>query len=991
MKRPPRSPRSDNPGLRPDKNGKTYWRSLGELAQTPEFRKAKFSEVPDGGDAIPASLGRRDFLGIMGASFALAGLTGCRKPEEHILPYSHAPEEVIPGRPLHFATVMPWVGGALGLVVESHEGRPTKIEGNPAHPESFGATTAFAQASVLDLYDPDRSKSPTEKGVARTWDEAGRALRAIGERHKASAGEGLVVLTEGHRSPTLSGALKRLAESMPKARIVRYEPLANASQHEGTRLAFGQPLDVALDLARAKVIVSLDADFLATEGSPVGQAHGFAEGRDYENKKDDLSRLYVVESAFSPTGTLADHRLRMQSRQIGKLAIALANELAIGIPGLQTPQLDGRAQKWVSAMAKDLAANKGRAVIIAGRKQPAAVHALVQLINVALGAPGATVHYRPMVDEAPEGPEALAELAKTMGSVKSLVILGGNPAFNAPGETKFGELLKSVETTVHLSTHVDETSEAATWHLNRAHYLEGWADVRCNDGTASIVQPLIAPLYDGKTDIEVVELLSGGTRKGYELVRETWREAAGTTDFEGSFRKALRDGVSVGSAPADVAVTAKVADVARAIAALPADGAGLEVTFSADPHAFDGRFANNSWLQELPDGIHKLTWGNAAAMSTATAKRLGVGDGDVITIKLGSQEIHVPALLAPGHADESIALTVGQGRRVTGRVAKGIGYDTYPIRHTSGFDIATGATVTKAGGNEPLARTQEHFSMEGRPLVLEASAVEFAKDPEIIKEDPKAPPLLALWKEHSYPDAAWGMTIDLNQCNGCNACVVACQSENNIPVVGRESVFDSREMHWIRIDRYFDGPNADEPDAVAQPMLCQHCENAPCEQVCPVGATTHSSEGLNEMAYNRCIGTKYCGNNCPYKVRRFNYFNYSIDLPESRKAQFNPDVTVRFRGVMEKCTFCVQRINHAKIDAKKDGRSRVRDGAFQTACQQACPTDAIHFGDLNDNTSEVAQRAKSGRAYKVLEELNVKPRVSYLARIKNPNPELVGV
>jgi molybdopterin-containing oxidoreductase family iron-sulfur binding subunit len=448
--------------------------------------------------------------------------------------------------------------------------------------------------------------------------------------------------------------------------------------------------------------------------------------------------------------------------------------------------------------------------------------------------------------------------------------------------------------------------------------------------------------------------------------------------------------LSAGSAPADVAVQPRAAEVARAVAALPADAAGLEITFSADPHAFDGRFANNGWLQELPDGMHKMTWGNAAAMSGATAGRLGVVDGDLIAIQLGGAEVKVPALVAPGQADDSIALTVGQGRRVTGRVAKDVGYDMYPIRHTAGFDVASGATVAKAGGNEPLARTQDHFLTEGRPLVLEATAVEFAKDPEIKKEDPKAPPLLALWKEHSYPEAAWGMTIDLNQCNGCNACVVACQAENNIPVVGRKGVFDSREMNWIRIDRYFEGSNPEEPEALAQPMLCQHCENAPCEQVCPVGATTHSPEGLNEMAYNRCIGTKYCGNNCPYKVRRFNYFNYSIDLPESRKAQFNPDVTVRFRGVMEKCTFCVQRINHAKIDAKKDGRSRVRDGEVQSACQQACPTNAIHFGDLHDESSDVAQRAKSGRAYKLLEELNVKPRISYLARIKNPNPELAG-
>lgn len=984
-----------------DTSGKRLWRSLGELEKSPEIDEKIETEFEPGASEPPKSgLGRRGFLGIMGASLALAGLTGCRRPEEKILPYVHAPEEVIPGRPLHFATAMPWIGGAVGLVVESHEGRPTKIEGNPHHPGSRGGTSTFAQASVLELYDPDRSKNPREKGQEKKWEDAIPALRALAAKHKANGGEGLAILTEAHRSPSLKAALARLQEAMPKARVVRWEPLARHAEHEGTKLAFGRPVDVSLDLAEARVIVSLDADFLLTDGPMAELARGFAAGRDVEKRKEDLSRLYVVESSYSATGATADHRLRMKSRDIAKLATALAVELAttqklaVGdeIAATKAPQLDDRAQKWVRAMAKDLAKNRGRAVIVAGRKQPAAVHALAQLMNVALDASGKVVHYRPAFDEAGEGPEGVVALTKA--GVKTLVILGGNPAFDAPADAKFADFLKSVETSVHLSSLVDETSELATWHLNRAHYLEAWGDSLAADGTAAVVQPLVAPLYHGKSDLEIVEILGGGERKGYEIVRETWKQIGGATlDFEHAFRKALREGVVEGSTPAELAVTPDAKSVAAAIAKLPADAQGFEVTLEPDPHAWDGRFANNGWMQEVPDSMHRMTWGNAAAMSPKTAQRLGVSDGDVVAVKAGGTEVRVPTLVAPGHAEDSITLTVGQGRKV-GTVATGVGVDTYPLRRSDTRDVLSGATVERTGDNTPLARTQEHFLTAGRPMILETTAAKYAEEPEVERE--KHLPLLSLWHERSYTGMAWGMTIDLNQCIGCNACAVACYAENNIPVVGAEGVMKSREMAWIRVDRYFESEEghpdvaADEPEAHAQPLMCNHCENAPCEEVCPVGATTHSPEGLNEMAYNRCIGTKYCGNNCPFKVRRFNFFNYAKNIPEAHRAQFNPDVTVRSRGVMEKCTFCVQRINHAKIDAQKEGRDRLHDGEVRTACQQACPANAIHFGDLNDPTSEVAMRAKTGRAYKMLEELNVKPRVSYLARIKNPNPELVG-
>jgi MoCo/4Fe-4S cofactor protein with predicted Tat translocation signal len=1094
-----------------DHSGKNYWRSAGELAGSPDVARAIEREFPEGAAEPPSGIGRRGFLGVMGASIALASLSGCRRPEEKILPYARPPEEVIPGKPLYFATAMPWLGSAIGLLVESHEGHPTKIEGNPRHPDSQGATTTFAQATVLDLYDPDRSKAPASGGRERSWDEATQALRGLAEKFRGTQGKGLAILTEAHRSPTLAASLSALQKALPQAKVWRWDPFARDAVHEGTRLAFGKVLEPSYDLARANIIVCLDADLLANEGSPIKQARGFSFGRNVEQRGARLNRLYAVESAYSYTGASADHRLRIASQKIPAFALAVAAELGqthkialapevVSAAAAAAQGLDERQKRWARAIAKDLFQNRGKGVIVAGRKQPAAVHAIAHAINAALDNAGATVTYATPFDASKEGVESIADLAKAIRdkAVTALVILGGNPAFDAPGDLGFADLLKAVPTSVHLSTHVDETSLLSTWHLNRAHLLETWGDVRAEDGFASVVQPLIAPLYGGKTDAELVEILAGGERKAYELVRATWRELTPVAfDFDRAWRRALHDGFLAGSVSAAVdvkekpaapppppaepaviegkdkgkptdpkeakGVKAKPADATKgkaaevpvppppappaepvitaaqlaagltaAIKGLVAPAAGLEVTFQPDPHAWDGRFANNGWLQETPDSMHKMTWGNAAALSPKTAERLGVTDGDVLRIKVAGAEVALPAIIAPGQADESIALTVGQGRTAAGSVGNGVGVNTYPLRRTTGHEVATGAEAQKTGANEKLARTQEHFMMEKRPLVREGTVAEFARNPEFAKDititpeehektaeaahdkgekgekhdEAKGPttgkkdtgvhkgvrhlPLVELWDARTYEGHAWGMTIDLNGCIGCNACIVACQSENNVPVVGKEGVQLSREMHWLRVDRYFEGEDMNEPTAVAQPLPCQHCENAPCEEVCPVGATTHSPEGINEMTYNRCIGTKYCGNNCPFKVRHFNFFNYAKEIPETHKAQFNPDVTIRSRGVMEKCNFCVQRVNHAKIDAHREGRERVRDGEVVTACQQACPTSAIHFGDLNDRSSQVAQKAASPRAYHLLEELDIKPRVSYLARITNPNPELEG-
>jgi molybdopterin-containing oxidoreductase family iron-sulfur binding subunit len=985
--------------ISPDTSGKQYWRSLGELEQSPEVAESLPREFPE--DATePKGVDRRGFLGIMGASMALTGLAACRRPEEVIVPYTRAPEEHVPGRPVFYATALPLMGTAVGVIVESHQGRPTKIEGNPRHPESQGGTSTFLQAAVLDLYDPDRSQTPTERGEARTWEQATTALRTLGDDAKRRNGKGVAIIVEDHRSPALSAQIDAIVRLMPDVRVVRYEAFGRDNADEGARAAFGRALVPVYDLEGADVIVSLDSDFLVSEGSAVRNARGYSSRREPERKDRKVSRFYAVESAHTITGSNADHRLRMQSRQIPAFAYALARELAdvhkVAMPAeiagaLGTAQLDPKAARYVKAIAADLVRANGAVALIPGRKQPAAVHALVHAMNGALGAVGKTVKLVRPFDELKSGPAELVAIAKAIGTdIDTVIVLGANPAFNAPADAGFAEALKRAKNVVHVGTHVDETGKLANWHLNRAHPLEAWGDVRSEDGTGAIVQPLIAPMYGGRTDAEILEIFLGGTRRGYDLVRASWHDAgAQTADFERTFRRALHDGVWDKSAWAVEAAEPRGAEIAAAIKAQQAAApkGEFEVTFDPDPHAWDGRYANNGWLQELPDTMHKLTWSNVAALSPATARALGVGDGDLVTVSAGGAEVTLPAILAPGQADNTIVLTVGQGRTAAGRVGNGIGYATNPLRTSAGFHVGDGS-IRKAGGTVKLPRTQEHFMTEGRPLVEEATAEEFAKAGGRVTAEPKR--YLSLFPSREYKERAWGMTIDLSTCIACNACTVACQAENNISIVGAEGVLLSREMHWLRIDRYFEGSNPDEPKTVAQPMLCQHCENAPCEEVCPVAATSHSPEGLNEMTYNRCVGTKYCANNCPFKVRRFNYFDYTKDTIEQRKMQFNPDVTVRSRGVMEKCTFCVQRINNAKITAKVEGRA-IKDGEIVTACQGACPTRAITFGDLNDKESLVAKKADGPRGYRLLEELNVRPRLTYLAKIRNPNPELEGV
>ncbi len=1010
-------------------DGTIWFQTVAELHDDPKVAEQRAREFPeDEPYAPPDGVDRRTFMTLMGASMALAaGVSGCRKPEELIVPFSKQPEGFIPGKSEYYATAIPIYGTAVGLLVESVDGRPIKIEGNPDHPDSKGGTTSLIQASILDLYDPNRSKSPKSGGKDIPHEEAEKQLAAVAKAMVAKQGHGLAVLAEEHRSPTTARHLDRVATSLNFSKVRRFEAFGRENQRTAWHNVFiGQPLDISFDLSAADVVVILDADILGSESNPVRNSKGFAARRNVD--KGNMSRIYVAEPCPTVTGHAADHRLRVQARRVGDLLKALASALvAAGAPiadGLGgTPTLSDAEKKWVTAAAKDLAKAGKKGLVALGNRQPPGLHALAAALNHGLGSIGTTVlpSLPPdgvFTNVAAEGVSGLAQLVEELnsGAVDTLLILGGNPVFNAPVDLKFGEALKKAKTSIHVSSHYDETSELCTLHINRAHFLESWSDAVSDSGVHSVIQPLIAPMYGGKTDAEVLERVLGGKRSAYDLVLSTWSKVQ-KLDSKG-FAAVVHDGYLVPPreqiAPKIETLALNAAMVSQGLGSVTAVAGETEVLFAPDPHAYDGRFANNGWLMELPDPIFRATWGTVAAISHATAKKLGVVDGDLVEVSIGETKVNVPIGIAFGHADDSITLPVGLGRRLKGRICEGVGVDVNAVRASKGWFIAGGA-VKKAAAGEKLAVTQGHFVMEGRPLIRQQTVEQHKANPtwgrDYVSEKPGGfaihPPLVNSWEDWQYHGHKWGMTFDLSLCTGCMTCVTACQAENNIPVVGAAGVLKSREMHWLRIDRYFAGKagqvdGLDDAQAALMPLPCQHCEMAPCEQVCPVNATSHSPEGINEMTYNRCIGTKYCGNNCPYKVRRFNYFNWNKDHPEEHKLVLNPDVTVRYRGVMEKCSFCVQRVNEGKIAAKKQkdpSAAREVMRGVQTACQQACPTNAITFGDLNDpgrapdqrgpeERRPVSELASLGRAYGILTEINTRPRVTYLARITNPNPEL---
>jgi molybdopterin-containing oxidoreductase family iron-sulfur binding subunit len=980
--------------------GPQLWRSLDEAAESPASQDYLHREFPSHASEWLDPVGRRGFLKLMSASMALAGVTACTvQPQELIVPYVRQPEETIPGKPLFFATAMTLGGVAQGLLVESHEGRPTKIEGNPDHPVNRGATDIFAQGSILTLYDPDRSQTITERGEIRPWNSLIAAVRGGLSSQAATKGAGLRIVTETVASPTLAAQIQRVLAQFPAAKWIQWDPINRDNARAGARTAFGQYVAPLYDLTQADVILSLDADFLSSDGPEnLHYMRQFATRRRVEDNADNLNRLYVVESDHTVTGGRADNRLPLKSSHIEAFARAVA--AAAGTPGFSGAAPEG-TETFAEAVARDLAAHRGRAVVIAGDAQPPAVHAIAHAINAAIGAP---VMYLPPPEIVPtEQTAALRELVGEINAsqVQMLLIIGeSNPVLTAPADFDFGKAIQMVGLTIHSGLFFDETAQLCRWHIPAAHYLESWSDARSVDGTVSIVQPLIQPLYGGKSAHEIMATLSERPeRNGYDVVREHWSAfaaaggsgATGSPEFERAWRKWLHDGLIEGTAFAASATPIAPDVPARITAGAPIDG--IEINFRRDPTIYDGRFANNGWMQELPKPMSKLTWDNAALIAPATAQAHALQNGDLVTITSGNRELDVPVWIVPGHAKDSITVSVGYGRTQAGQLGTGAGFNTYALRESATPYVAA-AQITPTGDHYQLVGTQDHWAIEDKNtgIVRSATLDEFKKNPAVIKEMEhlKLEKRISLYPDVEYRGQQWGMAIDMNTCTGCTACVIACVAENNIPVVGKAQVARNREMHWLRIDRYFAGDGEqvlDDPDTYVQPMPCQQCENAPCEVVCPVSATVHSAEGLNDMVYNRCVGTRYCSNNCPWKVRRFNFLLYQDWNTPQFKLQRNPDVTVRSRGVMEKCTYCVQRINAARIQAKREARN-IRDGEILTACQAVCPADAIVFGDINDPDSRVARLKASPRNYTMLEDLNTRPRTTYLAAVKNPNPAL---
>jgi len=988
------------------RGGKAYWRGLGEIAETPEFKEFYEREFTRETAPWNAEVDRRSFLKVIAASLAIAGLGACRpKLAEKIIPYVKAPEEIIPGKPLYYATAVTLGGYATGVLVECHEGRPTKIEGNPDHPASLGSTDAFTQASLLGLYDPDRSQAIVNEGRIVSWNEFSQAIRLEMQRQQALRGRTLRILTESITSPTLANQIRTLLERYPEAKWHCYEPVNRDNARLGSEQAFGKILDAIYRFDRAEVVLSLDSDFLFCGPGSVRYTRDFTDRRRVRSDQKTMNRLYVVESTPTLTGAMADHRLSMKGREIQNFAMSLARRLGLYIPGGDESSFDENERRWIEALVKDLENHRGRSIVIVGDHQPSHVHILAHAINDALGNNGSTVEYIEPVEANPVvHTNSLRELVSDMKNelVEVLFILGGNPVYSAPVDLEFSKHLENVRLPIHVSVYEDETSEKCKWHIPLTHELEAWSDARAYDGSISIIQPLIQPLFSGRSAHEVLSVLLDETpRSSLEIVREYWqRQKPATKDeFEKIWRKWLHDGI----VPETKSPTQKVSLVPNwneiFVTPPPKEKNGFEIQFRPDSTIWDGRFANNAWLQELPKALTKITWDNVLFMSPKTAEKLGIkhlasgwGQGTVVSLV----ELHyrgrslkdIPVWVMPGQPEDTLVVTLGYGRKRGGRVAWGVGFDAYQLRTTEAPWLDDGAEVVLTTSQYSIATTQYHYAMEGRDLIRQGTLEEFIQNPDFAKEVDEHGEEVSLYPEREYKDYAWGMVIDTNVCTGCNACVIACQSENNIPPVGKTEVMRGREMHWIRIDRYYEGNDLDEPRFIYnQPVPCMHCERAPCEVVCPVAATVHSAEGLNEQIYNRCVGTRYCSNNCPYKVRRFNFKQYTDNHTPILKLMQNPNVSVRGRGVMEKCTYCVQRINAARKTAKKENR-RIQDGEVVTACQQACPAGAIIFGDLNDSKSRVAKLKKEPHNYSMLKELNTVPRTTYLAKLRNPNPEL---
>ncbi len=970
-------------------SGPEYWRSLEELAQTPEFRESLQREFASPSGAWQDDVSRRGFLKLMSASLALAGLAGCTKlPPEAIVPYVRQPSEMVPGLPLFYATAMDLNGQGIPVLVRSNEGRPTKIEGNPEHPETQGGTDLFSQASVLGLYDPARSQTTLYQGEVRPWSSFVGAMQGPLANLKAQGGAGMRLLTQSIASPTMAAQIRSLQAAFPQMKWHQWQPLHRDYVRSGSMLAFGEHVEPQYRLANADVIVSLDADFLYP-----GFLGFHACSRDWANRRDPenpagMSRTYAIETSVTTTGFKADHRIAVRPSALEHYARALAGQLGISAGG----SVPAEHQAVIREIARDLQRAHGRAVVIAGETAPPVVQALAHAMNQALGAVGQTVVYTDPVAASPvDNRQSLRELVDDInaGSVQMLIILGGNPVFDVPADIDFKSALLKVPLKVGYSLYTDETAFYTDWHVCATHYLESWSDVRASSGIISIVQPLIAPLYGSHTPHEFLAVFNGQPdTSSYELVRAYWKTQHTGSDFESWWRKCVHDGFIPGTEFAPRTVSLRVRDFSTIPA--PPVAQGLELAFRQDPTLLDGRFAPNAWLQECPKPNSKLMWDNPAYISPRTAERLGIPalqDAALVELQHRGGKIVIPVWVQPGQPDDVALLLLGSGRERAGETGTAKGVNVYPLRYADTPYFAAGAQLRKTGDTYQVADRQGYQQIQGRNMIRAAALAEYRKDPKFahLKVTPPEPEE-SLVPNYDYPEYAWGMAIDLNRCTGCNACVVACQSENNVAVVGKTQCLMGRQMQWLRIDQYYNGESSN-PRSYFEPMLCVQCERAPCELVCPVNATVHSTEGLNDMVYNRCVGTRYCSNNCAWKVRRFNFLLFEDWTTPQLKLMRNPEVTVRSRGVMEKCTYCVQRITHGRITAEREDRP-LHDLEVLTACQQSCPTHAIVFGDINNRSSMVARWKQNPRNYSVLEELNTRPRTSWLAAVLNPNPAL---
>lgn len=967
--------------------GKDLWRSFDDLADTPEFQQWVDDEFPHRSSLL--EIDRRSLLKFMGASMAFASLAGCRSlvlGREKVVPYVKQPEDMVPGRPLFFRTAMPGPSYGLGLEVRSREGRPIKVEGNPDHPASLGSVDSYALASMLQFYDPDRSRTVMNAGETETWEGF---VTALNKALKDSAGgAGFRLLTESVISPTLEAMIGQVKAKYPRMKWHQWQPLNRDIAHEATRMLYGKPLQPNFSLKEAAVVLSVDADFVSTPmpGS-IRYARELMDGRRIEETGGRMNRHYAVGPMPTTNGAVADHFQPMTVAQM----TSLLQEIVSGSG--TTP--------FNRAVVDDLRGSGGACVVIPGEHLPADLYALCLKANEVLGALGRTLNFVEPLEEPASQIESLKNLTADMqaGQVQTILILGSNPVYNAPAALAFGEALKAVRNSFHCGLYYDETAMLCSWHAPEAHFLESWGDVRAYDGTTSIIQPLALPLHEGRSHIELLSLVAGRAGLGRDLVRKHWSRLDD---------KAWEEAVYNGIVPNTKRNYVTVQSVGSPQAAAPAQG--FEIHFRPDPTIGDGSWVNNGWLQELPKPLTKIVWDNVVHVSPATAQSLGLHNTDNVVVTVGGKSVTAPVWIQPGHADNCATVYLGYGRWAGGRLALDDhghprGYNAYAIQPVDGRWSAPGQ-IAKGAGTAWIAVVQDHNVTEGRDIIRAGTLAEQSSNPNFSPHHGEKEEEVGTlynttkqWAEENPDLPQWGMSIDLNTCIGCNACVTACYAENNIPVVGKEQVLRGREMHWIRIDRYY-GPRGgegtlDNPVVYFQPMTCMHCENAPCEPVCPVGATVHSHEGLNQMVYNRCVGTRYCSNNCPYKVRRFNYLNFQYfqpnfsndrDIPLLRMIN-NPEVTVRSRGVMEKCTYCVQRINAARIEAKKENRP-IEDGEVVTACAQACPTRAITFGNIKDPNSAAAAKRNDKRTYMLLEELNTYPRTTYMGRVRNPNPQL---